>query len=455
MTKKLSNSKKTRRDEIVNSALSHFVSSLDQTNLNRTYQIAQLDSLNLNLRRNSISYNRELLGQSYAEIGIIQKFIDTPVDDSLRGKTEIGSSIISPDQLMELETYMQSNNVMNDIGYTIKWGLLYGGSGLIILTDQQQDKPLNLDIINENSRISFKPADLWELWPERAYRAGDLDINKSDNFNDSEYFYYYGQRIHRSRVIIFKGKEAPSLVKQRLRGWGFSELERVIMPINQYLKANNAIFELLDEAKIDVYKIKGFYSGISKEGGEADLLKGLDASNRAKNYLNALVLDSEDDFQQKQFNFNHIAEILNQIRINIAADLNRPMTKLFGISPAGLNNSGENDIENYNSMVESDIRSKVKYMILGVAEIISKKLFGFIPEDLTVSFEPLRVMSAEQIENVKDKKFNRIERARQLGLMTNKSAQEAINKGELMDVQVDLTDEPDEVNFSIPQSQTE
>lgn len=454
MPKKLSNSKKTRQDEIVNSSLSHFVSSLDQASQNRTYQIAKLDSLNLNLRRNSISYNRELLGQSYAEIGIVQTFIDAPVDDALRGKTEIGSTIISPEQLMEIETWMQSNNVMNDIGYTIKWGRLYGGSGLIILTDQQQDKPLNLDIINEDSRLSFKPADLWELWPERAYRAGDLGIDESDNFNDSEYFYYYGQRIHRSRVIIFKGKEAPSLVKQRLRGWGFSELERVIMPINQYLKANNAIFELLDEAKIDVYKIKDFYSGISKEGGEANLLKGLDASNRAKNFLNALVLDKEDDFEQKQFNFNHIAEILKQIRINVSSDLKMPMTKIFGISSTGFN-AGEDDIENYNAMIESDIRSKVKYMILGVAEIISKKLFGIIPEDLTVTFEPLRILSSEQVEKVKIDKWIRISQARQMGLMTNKEAQESINKGELMDIQVDLTDEPDEVNFSIPESQTE
>ena len=156
-------------------------------------------------------------------------------------------------------------------------------------------------------------------------------------------------------------------------------------------------------------------------------------ANSMKSYLNALILDRNDEFQQKQLTFNGLSEILNQIRQGVAADLKMPMTKLFGVSSAGFN-SGEDDIENYNSMIESEIRARIKYGVVQVLEICCQKLFGFVPEDLMIEFKPLRILSAEQEENMKNSRFNRLIQARANNLLSDEQFMIGCNNGQLLDV---------------------
>ena len=161
------------------------------------------------------------------------------------------------------------------------------------------------------------------------------------------------------------------------------------------------IFELLDEAKLDIYQMNGFNAAMLTSSGTKTAEKRIQMANSLKSYLNALILDTNDKYEQKQLSFNGLSEILTQIRQGVASDLKMPMTKLFGVSAAGFN-SGEDDIENYNSMIESEIRSKVKFIVIEVLEICCQKLFGFVPEDLMISFKSLRILSAEQQERGAD-----------------------------------------------------
>ncbi|MGB2578207.1 hypothetical protein AAIR98_000125 [Elusimicrobium simillimum] len=79
------------------------------------------------------------------------------------------------------------------------------------------------------------------------------------------------------------------------------------------------------------------------------------------------IKDTTDILESKHLTFR-ACEILREIRMQIASDLKMPLTKLFGISATGFN-SGEDDIENYNAMIESEIRSKCKYDLLTILEI--------------------------------------------------------------------------------------
>jgi len=147
-------------------------------------------------------------------------------------------------------------------------------------------------------------------------------------------------------------------------------------------------------------------------------------------------MDAKDTYEQKQITFAGLAEVLLQIRQGIAADLKMPMTKLFGISAAGFN-SGEDDIENYNSMVEGEIRIKNQWIIVEVVKIVCQKLFSFVPDDVQITFNPLRILSAKEEEEVKDSQWARVQSAFTLGLATDKEAKEAMNKDSLLGVEVD------------------
>lgn len=390
-------------------------------------QNSRIDTMFINTRWALITNFRSVLSEAYAEYGIVQTLVDQPVADAFRTGYTIKTDKLDDSQKRKLYYYIEMNQINEAIMEAFNWSRLYGGAGIIINTDQKPDMPIEYSKIKEDTPLEFLPADMWELYT-------DIPMwNPWENMEKTKYFNYYGMRLDRSRVLPIMGKKAPSFIRNRLRGWGMSELERVVRSINSYLKNQDLIFELLDEAKIDVYQLNGFNTAMLTAQGTRTAERRVQTANTLKSYLNALVLDTNDKYEQKQLSFSGLSEILNQIRQGVAADLKMPLTKLFGVSAAGFN-SGEDDIENYNSMIESEVRAKAKPVVITVLGIICQKLFGFIPDDMSIEFKSLRILSAEQEENMKNSKFNRLIEAVANGLATPKQFMIGCNNDNLLPV---------------------
>ncbi len=411
----------------------------------QSVQLSQTDTLFKNNRWYLVSNMRQLLAETYVEHGLIQTIVDVPVDDAFRGGYDIKSKQLEPEQLEELHAFIDEIGLNQDtLGQAAKWNRLFGGAGIIINNGQEFDKPLNIEAIGLDTPLDFQAVDMWELFADQQ-TATDYDPVTALPRN-IEFYNYYGRRIHSSRVIILKGKTAPSFIRPRLRGWGFSVVEALVRSVNQYLKSNNLAFEVLDEYKLDVFAIKNLTQALMDKGGIEKIQRRVQLANMQKNYQNALVIDSEDRHESKQLSFTGMGEIMEQIRCQLAADMRMPRTKLFGESASGFN-SGESDLEVYNGMVESEVRSKMKMPTVRVIKIICQKLFGMIPDDLTIAFRPLRVLSAEQEENVKDKRFARSMQAFEKGRMSAEEFAESCNRDNLLPVQIETADELEDMDL--------
>lgn len=402
-----------------------------------TERIEGSETLFKNLRWYFISNMRQLLNEMYVEIGLVQTIVDVPIDDGLRGGVMFKSKQLDEGQLEFLQNSLDRDNDLDTAGQAAKWNRLFGGAGILILTDQDPESPIDIDSITPDTPVEFRAADMWELtWDQQNTEGYDPTLQSED----FEHYSYYGERVHKSRVMRLKGLIAPAFLRPRLRGWGFSVVEALVRSINQYLKATDLAFEVLDEFKIDVFKIKNLVSSLMSPNGEEQIRRRVQLANWQKSYQNALTMDSEDDWDHKQLSFAGLGDAMKEIRMQVSADMRMPMLKLFGISSGGLNSSSEDEIEVYNAMVESQVRNKLKYDLLRMAEIKCKKLFGFIPDDLSLEFQPLRVMSSEQEENVKTQKFNRLMQAKQAGELTAKEFREGCNKSEVFDISLDMDD---------------
>lgn len=400
--------------------------------------VSQVDTFFKNNRWYLISNIRQVLSEIYVEHGIVQTLVDLPVDDGFRGGIEIKSEQLDEDQVNELENFIEREGILRAFIQALKWTRLFGGGAVLILTDSSNPaKELKPEELKERAKITFKAVDLWELY----YGMTNTDyFDPGQVMKEPEFYNYYGYRVHKSRVIRMEGKQAPSLIRPKLRGWGTSVLETVVRSYNQYLKSVNLAFEVLDEFKVDIFKIDGMNSALMSPNGTENIQKRLQMANMQKNYLNSIGMDTKDDFLTKQLSFSGLGEIMREIRMQIAADLRMPLTKLFGMSASGFN-SGEDDIENYNAMIETEIRSKVKYDLLKMLQICSQILFGYIPDDICVEFKPLRILSAEQQEVVKNNQLQRITSCMQGGLMSVVEAKKAINKENLLPIKLDENDE--------------
>ena len=395
--------------------------------------ISQTDTLYLNLRWYLISNNRQLLSQSYTEHGIVQTLVDQPVDDGFACGYTIETDQLEPQDITDLEVFAEEKLLNREAAQSVKWVRLFGGGAVIIITGQDAKTPINADTFKQDEPFKFRAVDMWELYNSIQNVTADTDLALDD---EPEFFDYYGIPVHKSRVLLIKGKHAPSFIRPRLRGWGMSEIERLVRSLNSYLKNQDIVFELLDEAKVDVYKMKGFNSALINASGTQAIAKRVAGANQIKNFQNAITMDVEDEYEQKQLSFSGLSEILLQIRQGIAADVKMPMTKLFGISAAGFS-SGEDDIENYNTMIRSEVQEKIKQHIVKMLKICCQVKFGFVPDDLKINWNPLRILSAEEEEKVKDSQFNRTMSAYQSGLIPAEEAKQAINKSTLLPVKID------------------
>lgn len=397
--------------------------------------VEQINTVFQNLRWYLVSNFRQVLNQLYVEIGLVQTIVDVPVDDAFRGGVIIKSKELDEDQINELQISLDRDDDLNTAGQAQKWNRLFGGAGILILTDQDPEEPLDVSSIGPDTPLEFRAVDMWELFWDKQNTEGYDPAIQSQDF---EYYSYYGEHIHKSRVMRLKGFTAPSFIRPRLRGWGFSVVEVLVRSINQYLKATDLSFQVLDEFKVDYYGIKNLVNTYLSPDAEQKIRQTIQRANYSKNYLNAVIMDSEDTHTAKQLSFSGLAETMAGIRMQVAADMRMPITKLFGTSAsAGIGNTDQNDMENYNSMVEAQVRNKSKYDVLRICEIKCQKLFGFIPDDLSIEFKPLRVLSAIDEENVKTQKFNRLLSARTAGEITTYEFREAINKGNIFDVTLD------------------
>jgi phage-related protein (TIGR01555 family) len=378
--------------------------------------------------------NRIALSYGYMTYGLVQAVIDMVVEDAFRGGLDITIPEMDTEDVKKLHEEMELNGDIEAIKMTAKWARLFGGSGMIAATDQDPSTPMKP--LKEGDRLQFIAADRWELLLTALSISGNqYGVATWQSVADQPYN-YYGIRMDSSRVIRMLGKEAPSFIRQRLQGWGMSELERCIREINSYIKFQNLLFELTDEAKIDVYGIEQFNEQLATAQGTAAIQLRIQLSNMLKNYKNALVMDKEDTYDQKQIAFGGLADIFQEFRVNLASALKIPTNKLFGQSATGLG-SGEDSMENYNSMVEADVRPKTKPMIKEAISMRCMTVFGYVPK-FTFKFHPLRVLSGVEEEAVKTSKQNRALALADRDFLSGQEAMESLHKDGLINVESEV-----------------
>lgn len=372
------------------------------------------------------------LANMYKSNGFAKIAVDLPVSDCFRnGGYILNSATLSPEELEELQDYMEEHDT-ETIKQCMRWSRLYGGSLIICSTEQKSDTPFNPKTIYKKD-VDFWACDRWQCVPNSE------NVNMADSFILQDNFREGNGDIEtfdKSRVKVFVGEVQPYYLRNLLQGWGASIFEAIIPQLNQYLKANSVILELLDEAKIDILKIFELSSVLASNGGEASIRKRAEIFAEQKNYKNMGVMDAQDDYVQKTMSFSGLNEILEKIFLLICSSIRIPYSKVFGRGASGFS-SGEDDLENYNAMIMSELRVPAQPIIKWMANIRCCQLFGRVVDDLTITWKPLRVLSEKEQQELNTSKINALNTLLMSGVLTRSQVAKKLVKDEI----IDLSDE--------------
>lgn len=383
-----------------------------------------------NIKFDLLTLQYQLVTFLYKTYGILAKVVDVPVDDAYRyGGFEIQAETIDDNELKKLDNALKINRDIENLKQGRKWARLFGGGALICLDGQSLNTPLNMEKL-EGVPVEFVAVDRWQL----NYSEANITVPNGKWYLTTSYGQledYNGQEIHPSRIKLLRGKSAPFQIAQMVNYWGISVYEQIFQDMNQLFKSRDVLFELLDEAKTDILKLESLQTALTNNGAMKALQRMVDFIARNKNYKSQITLSTKDDYDQKTMSFSGFEGILKEIRIMMAGSANMPVNKLWGEGVTGFG-SGEDSLENYNSLIESEIRAADLDAILWILKIRCYQLFGRDVEDIFIDWKELRVLSSIDEQNINDHKFANIMQLFDRQLLTPQETMEILKKQNLL-----------------------
>ena len=336
----------------------------------------------------------------YMHNGFMQSAVNCVIDDAFRNDgLIIDTKTLNTEELEKLKETMRENNDIEVIKDCLRWSSLYGGACMIADTEQDYKTPLDEEKL-KGKNLSFICADRWHCVPVGAYPQEAKQFLFTNNLDKQNKV--GSAAVDASRILPYSGVPTPYFAKQVLQGWGQSIFESILPPLLQYLESLDVTLELLSEAKIDIVKINDLAATLLSQNGEQKIRKRLEVMTKNKNYKSSIALDALDDYIQKQINFGGLPQMIEQIQYLVCSALKRPYSKVFGKGSSGLSEQTI-DIENYNSVVDAEIRTPATQLIKWVVDLRCMQLFGRKLPDFQPKWKALRTLSEKEQSEVNSK----------------------------------------------------
>lgn len=208
--------------------------------------------------------------------------------------------------------------------------------------------------------------------------------------------------IHPSRLVIFHGNPPADieLVGAGDAAWGDSVLLSVMDAIHQADGTAANIASLVFEAKVDVFKIPDFMLKLKDNGYREKLLERISLAATAKGINGALLLDKDEDYQNKSASFSNLPEVLDRFLQIVSGAADIPATRLLGQSPAGMNSTGESDLRNYYDRLSAMQALEMTPAMHRMDEALIRSALGSRPPEVYYEWAPLWGMSEKEKADV-------------------------------------------------------
>ena len=315
------------------------------------------------------------------------KVVDIPIDDATRKWRNL--LIPDADKKKEIEDALKKFDVKGRVNLAAKWARVFGGSVILAIIDgDDQEEPLDVEKIRPGTLKNFIVLDRYNIYPDGI----DRDI-LSDNFGKPEYYTVSrsGQKIHHTRLVKFEGETSTIMELEQQNYWGTSIFTNLYEPISDSQITSQSINNLVYESNVDVYRVSGL-NALVAEGRDDLVVKRLKLAHEMKSIINGIALDKEDEYDKKTNVFTNLPDIDDRAMQKVSGASNIPMTKLVGISPSGMNATGESDMLNYyddvQSIQENDLRPRIDWMdsIIVASSALSDEPFEY-------EFKPLKQLT--------------------------------------------------------------
>lgn len=357
----------------------------------------------------------DYLDMLYTDNGIASRIVDTKVDDMLRQGWHF-------DFPSEKENMENQSEMYNDIfkkmrlsyhlAIALKWARLYGGG--IILLGMFDGQELSEELRPGRIRSIEEP----RIFTRNKINYNDLRFQENplkERFGKVEYYPVRFKMgfvekeilVHHSRVIEVRGEPIPDTANDYIpaenKYWGISSLQKAYSTLADLGSSFGAVANLMQEVTIGRYKMADLAEILSTADGDKLVQNRIQSMDLMKSVYHTLFMDTSEDYVRDTLSLGGVSEILNQFFILLSANTGYPMTRLFGISPGGLNSTGDSDTYMYYDMVKGSQENVLRPILERIVQIISER---YNLETPNIIFNPLEQMTEKEQAELAEKRAN-------------------------------------------------
>ena len=343
----------------------------------------------------------EILTRLYMSNRIVKKIVDIPAQEATKNGYEIEGD---EEDLVCQE--LDRLNFDEHATLALKWSRLFGGSAIYIVANDGGEPDEALNDKNISEIVELRVYDRLEVSVARRYS----DVN-SLNYNKPELYNIYpamgGSFIaHESRLLVFDGEQIPSRERAANDGWGGSVLQGLIDRLNRNENGENLGIGALEKLSQGILKLDGLTDMLGSDDGEEIVRKRIQLIDHVRNIYHSIAVDSADDYDIKNISLSQVPEIMDRFALSLSAAAGISFTRLFGRSPAGMNATGQSDLENDYNTVKAFQQSALRNNLEKFARLIMLQKNGPFKgselESWKLEFKPLWLPSEkEQAETEK------------------------------------------------------
>lgn len=326
---------------------------------------------------------------------LARKIVDIPAFDACR-KWRTWQA--EADQITAIEAEEKRLDVRRKVMRAKIAARLFGGAALLIGTGETDvARPLNPERVNKGG-IRYLT-----LLHKRHLAPGDTeDDPESENFDQPRDWQMVtakgsSPKIHPSRLVRFIGTEPADrgLVIQN-PGWGDPVLQSVIDAIRNMDATAGNIASLVFEAKVDTIAIPNFMMSLGSAEYRNKIIERFRLAEIGKGINGTLMHDAEEKLGQKTASFASLPDVLDRFMQLASGAADIPMTRLLGQSPAGMNATGESDLQNYYDRVEAMQTLEIGPAIDTLDECLLRSALGDRPEEIHYNWHSLWQMTEKE-----------------------------------------------------------
>lgn len=329
------------------------------------------------------------LDAAYQTSWLARAIVDYPAEDMTREWRTIKCD--DADVIRAEEDRLQLPSIVSE---ATSWARLYGGAGILMITNQDLTKPLRPEKIKKGDLYRLLVVDRFDMTP--------LGLNQTNilaaNYLQPEFYTIAAgaQQIHWTHFARFAGAKLPRRQRAQTQGWGDSELRKCLDDVMDIVASKDGIAELMQEANVDIIKRVGLSDELASDQDDA-ITKRYALFSMMKSSINLALLDDEETYDRKTLDLSGVAPVLDLLMTWISGAADIPVTRLFGTSAKGLNATGEGDMDNYFNSLSSKRLTQIDPGMRQLDEVLVRSATGQWIDDFNYVWNPLRQPDLVQI----------------------------------------------------------